>query len=43
VLQVGENAGPIDDAALSPRQSLLRFFELAFCKAHTLTPGSIEL
>jgi hypothetical protein len=41
--EVGHDPGPIQDAALSPRQALLRFFELAFCVTHTLTPGSIEL
>ena len=43
VSDVGEDAGPVKDAALSSRQSLLCFLELAFCKAHTLAPGFIEL
>jgi len=41
--EVGHDPGPIHDAALSPRQALLRFLELAFSVAHTLTQGSVEL
>jgi hypothetical protein len=28
MLQIGEYPGPVKDAALSPRQALLRFLEL---------------
>jgi hypothetical protein len=41
--EVGHDPGPIHDAALSPRQALLRFLELALGVTHTLTPGSVEL
>jgi hypothetical protein len=43
MLQIGEYPGPVKDAALSPRQSLLCVLELTFCIAQTLTPGSVEL
>ena len=43
VLEVGEDAGPVEDAALRSRLSLLCFFEFAFRIAQTLTPGSVEL
>lgn len=41
--EVGHDPGPIHDAALSPRQALLRFLELALGVTHTLTLGSVEL
>jgi hypothetical protein len=41
MLQIGEYPGPVNDAPLSPRQSLLRVLELAFCTAQTLTLGSV--
>ena len=41
--EVGHDPGPIHDAALSPRQALLRFLELALGVTHTLTPDSVEL
>jgi hypothetical protein len=43
VSEVGEYSGPVKDAALCPRQSLLRFLELAFGVAHSTTPDSVEL
>ena len=43
MLQVGHDPGPIHDAALSPRQSLLRFLELALGVAHSTAPDSVEL
>jgi hypothetical protein len=43
MLEVGEDAGPIFDAALSPCQSLLCALELAFCVMHALTLGLVEL
>ena len=43
MLEVGEDAGPIDDAALSPRLSLLRFLELPFGVAHTPASDAVEL
>ena len=42
VRAVSEDAEPISNAALSPRQSLLRLFELEFGMAHSLTPNSVE-
>ena len=43
VSEVGEYSGPVKDAALCPRQSLLRFLELAFGVAHSTTPDWVEL
>ena len=43
MLQVGDNSGPILDAAFSPRQLPLRFLELALSMAHTLALDWIEL
>ena len=34
MLEVGEDARPIDDAALGSRQALPRGFELTLCVAH---------
>ena len=41
--EVGDHPGPIDDAALSSRQSKLRLAELAFGVAHPTAPGLVEL
>jgi len=43
VLQVGQDPGPVQNAALGPRQLPLRFLELAFGKAHTPALDWIEL
>ena len=43
VPEVGDHPGPIDDAALSSRQLLLRFLEFAFGVAHTPAPDAVEL
>ena len=43
MLQVGHDPGPVQNAALRPRQLPLRFLELPFGVAHTLTPNSIKL
>jgi len=41
--EIGEDSGPVKDAALCPFQSLLRFFELAFGVAYSAAPDSVEL
>ena len=43
VLEVGEDAGPVEDAALRSRQSPLRLLEFAFCVAHPTAPDAVEL
>jgi len=43
VLQVRQNPRPIHNAALRPRQPLLRFFELALGEAQTRASGAVEL
>lgn len=43
MLEVGKDAGPISNAALRARQSLLRFLELAFGSTHAQASGFFEL
>ena len=43
MLEVGENAGPMEDTALCSRQSPLRLLKLAFCVAYPAAPDAVEL
>lgn len=43
MLQVGHDPGPIQNAALRPRQLPLRFLEFPFGVSHALALNSIQL